>query len=233
MGMTGRLLTVRGQMCEFDDYFVLQTGQRIEITLHEPVLRERDVYLLMDALPTTRTSFSEGVVARYIFEQLQTTSDGLSVPVGVEAEVSFVFIQSEEDLLLSTIKSSEVPSEILESAHSLAANSTAIAQQACDVSINPFKWSAEMELDHETLDLLPARQTVISWLGLPLESANDGEHLVYEFRLKGDQDDHPIARIEADYDQSGDRLNAVEASFTRYNASIDVPEGTVRLKLGR
>ena len=68
--MAGRLFTVRGQMCEFDDHFSIQVDRQIEITLHEPVLLESDVYLVMDAKPTSRLESAEGVVASYVFSQL-------------------------------------------------------------------------------------------------------------------------------------------------------------------
>ncbi len=55
--------------------------------------------------------------------------------------------------------------------------------------------------------------------------------MIYEFRLKGEQANPGIARIDMDYDQAGDRPLTIEASFARYSASIDVPEGTLRMRL--
>ncbi len=52
-----------------------------------------------------------------------------------------------------------------------------------------------------------------------------------EFRLKGESTDLPVARINAGYGQAGELPTAIEASFTRYHASVDVPAGTVRVKL--
>jgi len=43
---------LREQMCGFDDYFNIDIGQNVEITLYEPVLLESDVYLLKCRLAT-------------------------------------------------------------------------------------------------------------------------------------------------------------------------------------
>lgn len=224
---------MRGQMCEFDENVVLNIDQQLEVILNEPVLLERDIYLLMDALPTTRSSFSEGVVTTYVFEQLQMDSDGKSVSAGMELEFSFVFIQSDGELRLSKITSSDIPPEILASTALLAASSVRMAQQACDVSVNPFMRSAVIEIDQEILNLIPDRHTAIAWFGPQLASTNTDDNLVYEFRLKGNQANRPIVRIDADYDDMGDHLEAVTASFTRYNARVEVPDGTVHLTLNR
>ncbi len=229
--ITERLFSIRGQMCEFEEYVVLNIDQHVEVVLHEPVLLESDIYLLMDALPTARSNTSDGVVASYVFEQLPIDNGGRSVTSGKELEFSFDFIQSDGELRLSRITSSEIPPEILASAAMLAASSETMAQQACDVSINPFKRSVEIEVDQEMLNLMPDRRTAIAWFGPSIESEDNTDNLVYEFKLKGDQPDRPIVRIDAGYDASGDRLETVKASFTRYNAKIDVPEGTVLLTL--
>ena len=231
LSMAGRLFTVREQMCEFDDYFSIQIDQGVEITLFEPVLLEKDVYLMMDARPTSRLESAEGVVSSYVFTQLQPTADGQSFPTDVEVEFKFLFVPTDKGLALSEIKSSEIPVEILESALPVAANSAEMAQQACHFSINPFSASVMLEIDNDMLALLPARQTLISWLGLPIESTDNSSDLIYEFRLKGEQADSGIARINMDYAPADEQPMTVEASFARYSASIDVPEGTLRMKL--
>ena len=229
--MAGRLFTVREQMCEFDDYFSIQIDQGVEITLFEPVLLEKDVYLVMDAKPTSRFESAEGVVASYVFAQLQLTADGQRSLADEEVEFKFLFVPTDKGLALSEIRSSEIPEEILESALPVVANSAEMAQQACHFSINPLSTSVMLEIDHDMLALLPERQTLVSWLGLPTESGDSIDGLSYEFQLKGGQTNSGIARIDMDYDHEGNQPLTIEASFTRYSASIDVPEGTLRMKL--
>ena len=231
LNMAGRLFTVREQMCEFDDYFSIQIDQGVEITLFEPVLLEKDVYLVMDAKPTSRFESAEGVVASYVFAQLQLTADGQRTITDEEVEFKFLFIPTDNGLALSEIRSSEIPEEILESALPVVANSAEMAQQACHFSINPLSTSVMLEIDHDMLALLPERQTLVSWLGSPTEPGDSIGDLSYEFQLKGEQADSGIARIDMDYDHEGNHPLIIEASFARYSASIDVPEGTLRMKL--
>jgi hypothetical protein len=126
---------------------------------------------------------------------------------------------------------SEIPTELLDSAYTVLTNSTEIAQQACDMPINPLSRSVVVEIDRDMLDLRPERQTVISWLGPDIESSSNSDGLTYEFQLKGEGTDFPVARIDASYGQAGELPVAIDAFFTRYHASIDVPAGTMRVKL--
>ena len=231
LSMVGRLFTVREQMCEFDDYYSIQIDQGVAITLLEPVLLENDVYLMMDARPTSRFESAEGVVASYVFTQLQLTTDGLTIPTGQEIEFRFLFVPHDNGLVLSGIRSSEIPAEILESAVPVLANSAEMAQQACHFSINPLSTSVMLEIDHDMLGLLPARQTLVSWLGSSIGSPESIGDLSYEFQLKGEEVDSEIVRIYMDFDAAGDQPLAIEASFARYSANIDVPAGTLQMKL--
>ena len=231
LNMAGRLFTVREQMCEFDDYFSIQIDQGVEITLFEPVLLEKDVYLMMDARPTSRFKSAEGVVASYVFAQLQLTTDGQRTLTDEEVEFKFLFIPTDKGLALSEIRSSEIPAEILESALPVVANSAEMAQQACHFSINPLSTSVMLEIDHDMLALLPARQKLVSWLGSSIAPPESIGNLSYEFQLKGEEVDSEIVRIDMDYDPAGDQPLAIEASFARYSANIDVPAGTLQMKL--
>ena len=185
----------------------------------------------MNAKPTSRLESADGAIASYVFTQLQLTTDGQRVPTDVEVEFEFQFVRTDKGLALSQIKSSEIPAEILASALPVVANSAEMAQQACHFSINPFSTSVMLEIDNDMLALLPARSTLTSWLGSPVESTGNIGDLVYEFQLQGEQAGSEIARINMDYDSVGNRPLAIEASFARYSASIDVPEGTLWMRL--
>lgn len=229
--MTGRLLTIRGQACEFDDYVSVHVDQGVEISLHEPVMMESDISLLVGAPPTHRIESVDGVIASYVFEQIQTETEAPDAFTNGEIEINFQFVPSEEDFLLSGVGTSDVPVELLDSIIPMLTDAAEMAQQVCDTSINPFSRSVELDVDRDMLKLLPARETVISWLGPPLEQASDSNRLTYEFRLKGDQPDLPVIRIDAGYQAVDDYPLAIDASFSHYQASIDVPAGTMRLKL--
>ena len=243
ISMTSHLLTVRKQLCEFDENFSVVLDRGVEVTLHEPVLRDSEVFLMVGAKPTSRVITADGMTASYVFEQLQTATEQNkgskpfstkgSDPLfqGEEFELRFLFISTDKGLLLSGIQSSEIPIELFDSALTVIANSSEMAQQACDMPVNPLSRSVVVGIDRNMLDLLPARQSVVTWLGPPFESTDNSDDLIYEFRLKGEGTDLPVIRIDAGYGQAGEQPTEIDASFTRYHASIDVPAATMRVKL--
>ena len=231
LNMAGRMFTLREQMCEFDGNFNIQIDQTVKITLLEPILLEKDVYMIMDAKPTSRLESAEHVVVSYVFTQLQQTTDGQRAPTDVEVEFIFLFVPTDKGLALSEIKSNKIPAEILASALPVVGNRAEMAKQACHFSINPFRTSVMLEIDNDMLALLPPRRTLISWLGSSLKTTDNTGDLIYEFRLKGKKADSVIARINMDYDPTEEQPMTVDASFSRYSASIDIPKGTLRMKL--
>ncbi len=150
---------------------------------------------------------------------------------GEQFEVKLLFISSKKGYLLSGIETSEIPPELLESTLPVFTDASEMAQQACDMPINLLSRSVSVEIGEDSLDSLPTRQSIISWLGPPLASNDIGNDLSYEFQLKGDDKDLHVVRLDAGYEQADDYPTVIEASFTRYHASIDVPAGTMRVKL--
>jgi len=228
--LASHLFTMREQVCEFDEYFSVSLDHGVEVKLNEPVLLESEVLLMVGATPTTRVITADGMTASYIFEQLQAVTQSPINSIGEKFELRFLFTSSDKGFLLSGIQSSEIPTELLDSALTVLTNSTEIAQEACDMPISPFSRSMVVGIDRDMLKLLPDRQTVVSLLGPPIESKNNDDDLIYEFRLKGESDNLPVVRINAGYEQAGEPPTTIDTSFTRYHASVDVPAGTVRVK---
>jgi hypothetical protein len=77
ISMTSHLLTVRKQLCEFDENFSVVLDRGVEVKLHEPVLRDSEVFLMVGAPPTTKVITADGMTASYVFEQLLTTNEHL------------------------------------------------------------------------------------------------------------------------------------------------------------
>jgi hypothetical protein len=231
MGVTSHLFSIRKQACEFDSYFSVEFDQSVEVALKEPVLSDRDVFMLIGAPPTSKSLTTEGMIASYVFEQIPVAADNQGTLAGEQFEVKLLFISSKKGYLLSGIKTSEIPPELLETALPVFTDTSEMAQQACDMPINLFSRSVSVEIGEDSLDSLPTRQSIVSWLGPPLASNDIGNDLSYEFQLKGDDKDLHVVRVDAAYEQAGDYPTVIDASFSRYHASIDVPSGTMRVKL--
>ena len=113
MKMTSHLFAVREQVCEFDSYFSVEIDQSVEVALSEPVLSDKDVFMLIGAPPTSKNVTTEGMIASYVFEQIPATSENPGTLAGEQFEVKLLFIPSKKGYLLSRIKTSEIPPELL------------------------------------------------------------------------------------------------------------------------
>lgn len=225
------LYTVRKQVCEFDGHFSVQYDRRIVVGMKEPVLSERDVVLLIGAPPTDRIETAEGLVARYVFVQSMSGSQIKGSLADETFGIELEFVPKGDKYLLAGIKTSEIPEEFHTSVLLATTDISEFAEQACDIRFNLLSRSTELEVDRDMLEMLPERESVISWLGPPLESGETVNDLGYEFRLVGEGSDLPVVRIGADYDRAGVSPTVINVSFTRYHASVDVPAGTVRVTL--
>lgn len=224
-----RFLVVREQMCDVQKYVSIESGNSVQLVLNEPVLLEKDLYMIMDAQPTTRLETQDGVLINYIFEPLQTSAEKRPGPGAHYIQLSFLFIPLNDELRLAEISSSELPFELNNENLMTSGNLTALTDQVCGVAFNPFKRVYEVELDRQMLIALPDRQMAINWFGASLDSSHNGKQLVYEYRLKGDTGSGPVARVTARFDEKDDRLLHIETSFTRYRANLDVQSAEMQV----
>lgn len=227
------LYTVRKQVCEFNEFFSVEFDRSVEVEMKEPVLTERDVVLLIGAPPTSRVENAEGVVASYLFKQIHANPETRGSLVDETFEIELLFEASGDKHLLTGIRSSEIPAEFHASVQYATANVSEAAEQACDIRLSLLSRSTELKIDRETLELIPGRDSIISWLGAPHASSEADEGLAYSFKLVGADGDLPVVRISVNYDQPGEDPTQIEVSFTRYHASIDVPDATMRVSLNQ
>ena len=224
-----RFLLAREQMCDVEKYVSIETGNSVSLVLKEPVLLERDLYMIMDAQPTEKLETQDGVVINYVFEQLQASSEQKPGPGAHEIQLSFLFVPLDDEFRLAEISSSELPFELNDENRMNPENLTALTDQVCGVAFNPFKRVYEVELDRQMLIALPDRQMAIDWFGVPVDSSHNGKQLVYEYRLKGNTDSGPVARITASFDEKDDRPLLIETSFTRYRANLNVQSAEMQV----
>jgi len=224
-----RFLVMREQACDIEKYVSIDAGTSIEIALNEPVLIENDLYLIMDAQPTSRLQTENGLLVNYVFEPLHASNEEQLNPADLEIQLSFLFVTVDDTFRLAEISTGELPFVFNEENLMSMENLTALSSQVCGIAINPFKRSYELELDPQMLAALPDRQMAIDWFGAPVDSLQNGSQLVYEYRLKGVTDGGPVARITASFDVEDNRLVIVETSFTRYRANLDVQSAEMQV----
>lgn len=97
-----------------------------------------------------------------------------------------------------------------------------ITEYACQVELNPFTRSMTLPLDRKWFNELPARNEHFEVFGNPNSTLDDGNGLVYKYRLKGSDAEPQIARFVIWYDETGEKPLAVEAGFKGYQMHSDL-----------
>ena len=218
-----RLITLRSQTCSFDENFEIKIDQNIVIEFHDPVLLEKDMRLIWGAAPTSVSSSDTGSTMHYLFQRVPCIADNERASLLEEFNLDFEFIPVDGQLRLSKISSNELPVELLLAASTVSLSGMdEIAEFACQVELNPFTRSMTLPLDRSWFSELPARNELVEVFGKPNSTLDDGNKLIYKFRLKGSDEEPQIARFVIQYDETGEKPLTVEAGFNRYQMHTDL-----------
>lgn len=223
-----RLITLRSQTCSFDEHFEVRIDKSFVIEFHDPVLLEKDMRLIWGAAPTSISGSDAGSTMHYLFQRVPNITDNGATdngkaPLLEEFTLEFDFISVDEQLRLSKISSNDLPVELLLAASTVSLSGLdEIAEFACQVELNPLTRSMTLPLDQNWFNDLPARNELIEVFGNPNSTLDDGNGLVYKYRLKGSDAEPQIATFVIWYDETGQKPLAVEAGFNRYQMHTDL-----------
>lgn len=226
-----RLITLRSQTCAFDENFWVNVDQNLLIEFHNPVLLEKDMQLIWGAAPTTISSSDAGLKMHYLFQREPDRMDNGEASILEEFNLEFDFVPVDGQLRLSKISSSDLPAELLSVANSVDLSGLdEIAEYACQVEFNPFTRSMILPLDRSWFTEIPARDELITLVGTPDATLDEGIGLVYKYRLKGSDVETHTARLVIRYDETGERPLSVEAGFGRYQMQTNLLTALMKVK---
>jgi len=218
-----RLITLRSQTCAFDENFWVNVDQDLLVEFNNPVLLEKDMQLIWDAAPTTISSTDAGLTMYYLFQRVPGGMDNGEASILEEFNLEFDFINVDGQLRLSKISSSDLPAEFLSVANSVDLSGLdEIAEFACQVEFNPFTRSMLLPLDRSWFTEIPTRDELITLVGPPDATLDEGTGLVYKYRLKGSDAETHTARLVIWYDETGKNPLSVEAGFGRYQMQTNL-----------
>ena len=218
-----RLVTLRSQTCSFDEHFGIRIDQNFVIEFHDPVLLEKDMRLIWGAAPTSISGSDAGSTMHYLFQRVPIATDNGKASLLEEFNLEFDFIPVDGQLRLSKISSNDLPVELLLAASTVSLSGLdEIAEFACQVELNPFTRSMTLPLDRNWFNELPVRNELIAVYGNPNSTLDDGNGLIYKYRLKGGDAEPQIATFVIWYDETGQKPLAVEAGFNRYQMHTDL-----------
>jgi len=218
-----RLSTLRNQTCSFNEHFDIRIDPNFVIDLHDPVLLQKDMHLIWGAAPTSISSSDTGSTMHYLFQRVPGTTDNGSDSLLKEFSLEFDFIPADGQLRLSKISSNDLPVELLLTSTNMGLSGMdEIAEFACQVELNPFTRSMTLPLDRNWFSDLPAKNELVAIFGKPNSTLDDGNKLIYEYRLKGSDDEPQVASFVIRYDETGEKPLTLEADFNRYQMHTDI-----------
>ena len=227
-----RLITLRSQTCSFDEHFAVKVEQNLVIDLHDPVLLEKDLRLIWGAAPTAISTSEEGSTLSYLFQRVPGKADNEQGSLLDEINLEFDFVSINGQNRLSRISSNDLPPELLLTATAISLSGLdELSAHACQVDINPFTRTVALPLDQAWFHELPSRDELISLLGRPDSILGEGKGLVYQYSLKGSDDDNHTADFVIWYDESGAKPFALEAGFYRYQMHTDLETALMEVQI--
>ena len=227
-----RLITLRSQTCSFDEHFAVKVDQNLEVELYDPVLLEKDLRLIWGAAPTTISTSDEGSTLSYLFQRVPGAAHETKATLLDEFNLEFDFVPVNGQLRLSKISSNDLPPELLLTATTISLSGLdEITEFACQVDINPFTRSMTLPLDQSWFTDIPSRDELMTLLGAPDSTIDEGNGLVYQYRLKGSDAGKHTASFVIWYDAAGERPLAVEADFNRYQMHTDLQTALMKVKV--
>ncbi|MGB5292399.1 MAG: hypothetical protein WBN41_13235 [Lysobacterales bacterium] len=227
-----RLITLRSQTCSFDEHFAVNVDQNFVVELYDPVLLEKDLRLIWGAAPTTISTSDEGSTLSYLFQRVPGEAHGTGATLLDEFSLDFDFVPVSGQYRLAKISSNDLPPELLLTATTISLSGLdEITAFACQIDINPFTRSMTLPLDQSWFTDIPSRDELMTLLGAPDSTLDEGNGLVYQYRLKGSNAGKHTASFVIWYDATGERPLAVEAAFNRYQMHTDLQTALMKVKV--
>ena len=208
-----RFETFAEQVCHFDEYFTLETGQDFRLALRDPVLRYEDIVLVTGVEPYTRQKIAGGEEMHYRLSKVSRPGEE-----PIEFNLSLRFRDTGDNLSLSEIYI-DTPYPMTVTREDI----NEFSRQACEMPM-AFKPRIKTPLDHIDESDLPPLAEVRLLAGEPAFESDTGTLLQYEYILEGTTETAQTGMIELLYDESGEKLLKVHNNFGRYSTVADFRE---------
>lgn len=194
---------LRQQACHFDDHFLIESGPQASVAFRQPVLLARDIDWLLGLEGASSDQVQDELKRNYRLQKLTIPENQ-----GELYEIDLEFVRSENQFLLSKVN---LPPEV-----SLLMQPDMIRSSAarlCEARWSLARRSAMQELDPEMVKELPTREELMTLLGPPSSTQDNGEGLVYEYRIESMERAAPTARAVIWYGADGQRPLRMRSNY--------------------
>jgi hypothetical protein len=211
-----RLLEVKRQLSNFEDYFKIGNQHELTLICLKPVLLPEDVIWLTKLNPTSKEQTDQGELWRYIFEKRYSgpkNEDG-----NFDMPVSMLFLNGK----LREVRLPERFSKVVSKALLIK-----MFKSMGSAKVSELRGSASSRFEGKDSLEIPTEQFVIRVLGKPFD-IEDFEHtlkFIYRYDLKrtepGQNSEDSELRTRFTFQRGEERLLKAEGKFSRFNMSMD------------
>lgn len=215
-----RLLEVKRQLSDFDEYFATKETDSFTLQFKKPVLFREDLDFLTKLQPSQTKDIANGKRTVYILEKVDQEGNVTDPQVDLQFTLDF----DNNDRLIRWIYSplflSMVPAEFLEISLRSLGNSKVIQSKR--------QLRADLSQIHGLSTTLPVRQDIESVLGSPLQviDGEDNQRLLYRFRLVTNKveegyEERQFTLVKLDFSPITNKLVKTSGRFIGLKISVD------------
>ena len=216
-----RLFKIKDQFCDFEDNFVIEVNEGVRFSFREPVLLDKDVIWLARAEPSDRKVVGNQLFMRYIVEK-----QGASSSARYDIPIDLRFLQINGSYRLKEVYVSKNLTNIL-----TPELITQTLQSVCRAEKSLVGRSVTVDLKDLDRSRLLSRSKVIDTLGEPNRVLDGQDGISYDYKLRTGGKRENRTRIDAYFNESGNKILRVKVSTLRYHLDADFVIGQAILKV--
>ncbi len=211
-----RLLEVKRQLSNFEDYFKIENQHELTLVCLKPVLLPEDVIWLTKLNPTSKEQTDQGELWRYIFEKRYSGSKNEDGNFDIPVTMLFQNGKLREVRLPERFSRVVSKSLLIKMFKSMGS-----------AKVSKLKGSASSKFEGKDSLEIPTEQFVVRVLGKPFD-IEDSDHtpkFIYRYDLKraepGPSSEDSELRTRFTFQRGDERLLKAEGKFSRFNMSMD------------
>ncbi len=208
------------QMNEFDQHFYTQTTDNFTLHFKDPILFSDDFISLSNLYPTEEKPNATGKSWKYMFRKVDANKQLIKPEINFYSEINFNKEGKIIDWSFSSLFLQIAPPQFLE------ASLRSIGGAAIDTEKKQLRANPAL-LEKIQADL-PKKDTVITYLGSPLDIIDDQELEVYRYQFLLDTphvdkgyEDNALNEIKISFDKKTQKLSKMSGNFAGLKVSID------------
>ncbi len=220
-----RLYAFKQQFCDYRNNFAFSTRDEFRVTLSHPVLLDKDVIWLAGTEPSNSQQSATGKQMQWVVDKDLPPGE-IADPAFDQFQTDMDFIAEDGRYLLQQVNMDNrfayVVSPDLMDRH---------AENVCNSKWLVLGRSGEIDLTDADLSGQPDRQEIIDYLGQPTAYTDQGNGMLFEYRLRGSTSLEKQYSFEFWHDPDSGELLRSTTSSIRFISSTDFQQKKMQVKV--